>query len=84
MVIYEELENEIIKAYSDQGMLILGGQPEGFYVEAFDPKSAHRVYVETDIPISPEDPEEEEDQEQDEGQEDPEQEQDEQEQEGNE
>jgi len=58
MVVYEELENEIIRAYSDQGMMILGGCPEGFYAEAFDPKSEHRVYVETDIPINPQDEEE--------------------------
>ena len=51
MVIYEDLENGLVKAYSDQKMMICGGSPKGLYSEAIDPKSAGRTYEETDIPI---------------------------------
>lgn len=62
MVVYEDLENDLVKAYSDKKMMIHGGSPEGLYSEAIDPKSAGRTYEETDIPIpedEPEPPEEE-------------------------
>lgn len=62
MVVYEDLENDLVKAYSDKKMMIRGGSPEGLYSEAIDPKSAGRTYEETDIPIpedEPEPPEEE-------------------------
>ena len=58
MVVYEELEDGIVKAYSDQGMMIRGGFPEGLYAEAYDPIDEHRTYVETDIPIPPDEPQE--------------------------
>lgn len=54
MVIYENIESGLVKAYSDQGVLIHGGFPEGDYAEAIDPVEMHREYVETDIPIPPE------------------------------
>jgi hypothetical protein len=58
MVVYEDLENDLVKAYSDQKMMIRGGRPEGLYSEAIDPKSAGRTYVETDTPIPEDEPEE--------------------------
>lgn len=51
MVKYETLANDFVKAYSDAGYYIHGGNPEGDYVEAVDPASAGRIYKETDIKI---------------------------------
>ena len=59
MIIQEYIENDLVKTYSDAGVYIRGGVPEGLYDIAIDPKSAGRTYVETDIPI--ETPEEEDD-----------------------
>lgn len=42
------------RAYSDKGMMIHGGSPEGDYDEACDPASLGRTYIETDIPIKEE------------------------------
>lgn len=55
MVIYEEIKNNLVKAYSNEGKMIRGGFPEGLYAEAYDPIDAHREYVETDeyIPTQP-------------------------------
>jgi hypothetical protein len=41
----------ITRTWSDKGVYIRGGYPEANYVEAIDPTSANRSYVETDIPI---------------------------------
>ena len=49
--IQEEIGNGLVKTYSDKGMFIKGGVPEGLYAEAIDPKELGRVYVETDQPI---------------------------------
>ena len=54
MVIYENIGNDIIKAYSDKKVYIHGGFPEGDYAEAYDPVSMNRKYIETDIPIEEE------------------------------
>ena len=51
MIIQEYIENDLVKTYSDQGMMIRGGVPEGLYDVAIDPKRLGRTYVETDIPI---------------------------------
>lgn len=51
MVKYETLENNLVKAYSDSGYYIHGGDPEGDYVEAVDPESVGRIYKETNIKI---------------------------------
>lgn len=60
-VIYEELEGNLIRAYSDKGMMIHGGSPEADYAEAVDPADMHRTYTETNIPIdSDEEPTDEE------------------------
>ena len=58
MIIQEEIGNGLVKTYSDKGMFIKGGVPEGLYAEAIDPKELGRVYIETDEPIPQ--PEEEE------------------------
>lgn len=52
MVIYEDLQNGLVKAHSDAGFYIRGGFPTGDYAEAIDPKSANRKYTETDKKIS--------------------------------
>ena len=51
-VIYEEQEDGMVKAYSDQHKKIFGGFPEAEYDVVYDPKDAHRTYVETDKYIS--------------------------------
>lgn len=51
MVVYDEIENGLVRAYSNNGMMIRGGFPEGIYAEAIDPKELGRTYEETDIPI---------------------------------
>lgn len=52
-VIYEDLQNGLVKTYSDAGFYIHGGSPENDYAEAIDPKSANRKYTETSkkIPV---------------------------------
>ncbi len=57
MVVYEDIGDNLIKAYSDAGFLIHGGMPEGDYSEAIDPADMHRTYIETDIPIEEEEEE---------------------------
>ena len=51
MVVYEELQTGLVKAYSDSGLKIRGGDPEFNYNQAIDPVSLGRIYKETDIPI---------------------------------
>lgn len=50
-VLYEDLQDNLVKAYSDSGFFIHGGSPESDYEEAIDPKSANRKYTETDRKI---------------------------------
>ena len=60
MIVQERMEGNLIRTYSDRGVMIHGGMPEGDYAEAIDPEEMHRTYVETDIPIEqPEEPGEE-------------------------
>ena len=47
-------EQEFIRTYSDAGMKIHGGSPEGDYDEATDPAEFGRTYTETDIPVESE------------------------------
>lgn len=47
-------ERDYIRTYSDSGMMIHGGSPEGDYTEATDPADLGRTYTETDIPIDDE------------------------------
>lgn len=51
MVKYETLDNGFVKAYSDAGFYIHGGNPEGDYTVAVDPEFVGRIYKETDIKI---------------------------------
>lgn len=39
------------KTYSDMGMMIHGGSPEGDYSEAIEPTEYGRTYTETNTPI---------------------------------
>ncbi len=41
----------LVRTYSDQGMMIHGGFPEGDYEESIDPEDANRVFTETNIPV---------------------------------
>lgn len=50
-MIKTEIKGNFIRTYSDLGVKIHGGYPEGDYDEAFDPIDSGRSYVETDIPI---------------------------------
>lgn len=54
MIIQENVTisgKSFVKTYSDRGMMIHGGSPEGDYSEAYDPAELGRTYTETDIPI---------------------------------
>lgn len=54
MIIQENVTisgKSFVKTYSDRGMMIHGGSPEGDYAEAIDPAELGRTYTETDIPI---------------------------------
>lgn len=51
MIIQENLENGIIRTYSNAGFKVHGGMPEADYDVAYDPEDAHREYTETNIPI---------------------------------
>lgn len=53
-MIIQETENGLVKTYSNLGVYIHGGFPEGNYAEAIDPVELGRTYVETDIPIEEE------------------------------
>lgn len=51
MIIQEQINNTLIRTYSDKNVYIHGGFPEANYAEAVDLISANRTYTETDIPI---------------------------------
>lgn len=51
MVVYENIGQGLVKAYSDEGLYIHGGFPENDYTEAIDPVTANRTYIETETPI---------------------------------
>lgn len=53
-MIKTETVNNLIHTWSDLGMKIHGGVPEGDYDEAYDPIDSGRTYTETDIPIDDE------------------------------
>ena len=59
MAIRQEITGDLVRTWSDLGMKIHGGFPEGDYDEAIDPISAGRTYVETDIPIDSDEPQDE-------------------------
>ena len=51
MIIQEQIGNDLVKTYSDKGMMIRKIGTEELYSEAIDPKKLNREYEETDIPI---------------------------------
>lgn len=51
MIIQEQIGNDLVKTYSDKGMMIRKIGTEELYSEAIDPKGFNREYEETDIPI---------------------------------
>ena len=51
---------DFIRTYSDTGMKVHGGSPEGDYDVAEDPAELNRTYTETDIPIDTDESEAEE------------------------
>ena len=51
MIIQEQIGNDLVKTYSDKGMMIKKIGTEELYSEAIDPKRFNREYEETDIPI---------------------------------
>ena len=51
MIIQEQIENDLVKTYSDKGMMIRKKGTDELYSEAIDPKKFNREYEETDIPI---------------------------------
>ena len=53
-MIIQERKGDLIHTYSDRGVKVHGGYPEGDYDVAIDPADAEREYTETDIPCDPE------------------------------
>ena len=51
MIIQEQIGNDLVKTYSDKGMMIRKKGTDELYSEAIDPKRFNRKYEETDIPI---------------------------------
>ena len=51
MIIQEQIGNDLVKTYSDKGMMIRKKGTDELYSEAIDPKRFNREYEETDIPI---------------------------------
>ena len=59
MIIQEQIENDLVKTYSDKGMMIRKIGTDELYSEAIDPKKFDRKYEETDIPVEkPDEPDE--------------------------
>lgn len=51
MIIQEQIGNDLVKTYSDKGLMIRKKGTEELYSEAIDPQKFNREYEETDIPI---------------------------------
>ena len=51
MIIQEQIGNDLVKTYSDKGLMIRKKGTEEIYSEAIDPQKFNREYEETDIPI---------------------------------
>ena len=54
MIIQEQINETLVRTYSDKGVYIHGGYPEADYAEAVDPISMNRTYIETNRPIEDE------------------------------
>lgn len=61
MIIQEQIGNDLVKTYSDKGVMIRKKGTDELYSEAIDPKKFNREYEETDIPIDDNDTDYEED-----------------------
>lgn len=55
-IVRETLDGGIVRTYSNAGVKIHGGFPEGDYNVVYDPEEAEREYVETNIPVEKETP----------------------------
>ena len=51
MIVIENLEEGMTRAYSNKGVKIHGGFPEGDYDIVYYPTDSEQTFVETDIPI---------------------------------
>ena len=51
MIIQEQIGNDLVKTYSDKGVMIRKKGTEEIYSEVIDPQKFNREYEETDIPI---------------------------------
>ena len=51
MIIQEQIENDLVKTYSDKGMMIRKIGTDELYSEAIDPKKFNREYEETTLQI---------------------------------
>ena len=51
MIIQEQIGNDLVKTYSDKGVMIRKIGTDEIYSEAIDPKKFNREYEETDIQI---------------------------------
>lgn len=58
-IVTERFEDsvDLVRTYSDQGMMIRQDETGYLYSEAIDPDYMHRTYTETDIPIEQEEDE---------------------------
>ena len=54
MIIQEQIENDLVKTYSDKGVMIRKIGTDEIYSEAIDPMKFNREHEETDIPIDQE------------------------------
>lgn len=54
MIVQEQIGNDLVKTYSDNGVMIRKKGTDEIYSEAIDPQKFNREYEETDIPINQE------------------------------
>ena len=52
MIVQEQIGNDLVKTYSDNGVMIRKKGTDEIYSEAIDPQKFNREYEETDIPIN--------------------------------
>ena len=51
MIVQEDMENDLVKTYSDQNLMIRSLETGYLYDEAIDPKRFNRQYEESDVAI---------------------------------
>lgn len=59
MIVKEQINDKLVKTYSDEGFMILRKDTGVLYEEAIDPVEIKREYIETDILIKTEEQEDE-------------------------